>query len=105
MLTQCLNKFGQMFEFVGPYRMRVTLADSSAAYCCLYSSFIVTQDLPKHHFKSCLFFLMRRYRTSIEGGECAGREENGRGVDRATDREASFFYWTLEEVNMSSERA
>jgi len=33
-----------------------------------------------------------------------GREENGRGVDRATDREASFFYWTLEEVNMCSER-
>lgn len=34
-----------------------------------------------------------------------GREENGRGVDRATDREASFFGWTLEEVNMSSGKA
>lgn len=34
-----------------------------------------------------------------------GREENGRGVDRVTHREAAFFYWTLEEVNMCSERA
>jgi len=48
---------------------------------------------------------MRRYRTRAEGGECAGEEENGRGVDRAAHREASFFSWTLEEVNMCSERA
>lgn len=48
---------------------------------------------------------MRRYRTSTEGGECAGEGGEQRGVDRAADREASFFYWTLEEVNMCSERA
>lgn len=73
MLTQCFNKLGQTFksESCRPLPRAFSMSRFLSS-CCLDRSFIVTQDLPKHHFKSCLFLLMRRYRTSLEGGECAG---------------------------------
>lgn len=74
MLTQCLNKFGRTFktESCRPLPNAFYITRFLSSMLLSYRSFIVTQDLPKQHFKSCLFLLMRRYRTSIEGGECAG---------------------------------